>query len=102
MREKSFASRSLARANWDAAKIFLVDTMGIDASTLPPDLASYDRRMQAVEALKNKMDPLAQSQQEDMVDLQSMVNRRDVAHSTASNIVRALSTSTSANAANFA
>ena len=88
-------------ANWDAAKQFLVGTMHIDASVLPPDLASYDRRMQAAAALKDKMDGLTQTQQQDMVDLQSIVNRRDVAHSTAANVVRALSNSTSANAANF-
>ena len=89
------------RANWDQAKAFLIGTMGIEASALPADLATYDRRMQAAEALRNKMDALTQSQQQDMVDLQSIVNRRDVAHSTASNIVRALATSTSADAANF-
>ena len=88
-------------ADWSAAKTFLVGEMGLDASTLPPDLTSYDRRMQAAAALKNKMDSLAQSQQEDMVDLQSIVNRRDVAHSTASNVVRALANSANANAANF-
>ena len=88
-------------ADWPQAKLFLVGSMGIEASVLPEDLTTYNRRMQAVEALKNKMDALTQSQQEAMVDLQSMVNRRDVAHSTASNVVRALSTSTSANAANF-
>ena len=88
-------------ANWDQAKAFLIGTMGIEASALPADLATYDRRMQAAEALRNKMDALTQSQQQDMVDLQSMVNRRDVAHSTSSNIVRALATSTSADAANF-
>lgn len=88
-------------ADWSAAKTFLVGEMGLDSSTLPPDLTSYDRRMQAAAALKNKMDSLAQSQQEDMVDLQSIVNRRDVAHSTASNVVRALANSANANAANF-
>jgi hypothetical protein len=89
-------------ADWPTAKTFLVGKMGIDASTLPADLTSYDRRMQAAAALKNKMDPLIQTQQEAMVDLQSIVNRRDVAHSTASNIVRALANSAIADAANFA
>ena len=88
-------------ADWGQAKAFLVGTMGIEASVLPDDLATYARRMQAAEALKKKMDVLAQSQQQDMVDLQSMVNRRDVAHSTSSNIVRALANSTLADASNF-
>ena len=89
-------------ADWPTAKAFLVGKMGIDSSTLPADLTSYDRRMQAASALKNKMDALTQTQQEAMVDLQSIVNRRDVAHSTASNVVRALANSAIADAQNFA
>jgi hypothetical protein len=88
-------------ADWAAAKAFLTGTIGGDASALPPDLASYDRRMQAADALKNKMDALVQSQQEEMIDLQTMVNRRDVAFSTSSNVVRALGTSAMDNAQNF-
>ncbi|MBR6021352.1 MAG: hypothetical protein IK066_02920 [Kiritimatiellae bacterium] len=88
-------------ADWNQAKAFLVDTMGIPAGNLPDDIKSYDKRMQAASALKDKMDTLSQAQQEAMVELQSMVNRRDVAHSTSSNVVRALGTSLSSNAANF-
>lgn len=88
-------------AVWDQAKAFLVNTMGIEESVLPQDLSSYARRMQAAEALKNKMDVLTKSQQEDMIDLQTIVNRRDVAHSTASNVVRTLANSTTSNAANM-
>ncbi len=88
-------------ANWDAAKQFLVGTMHIDAKVLPEDIDTYDRRMKAAAALKDKMDGLTQTQQQDMVDLQSIVNRRDVAHSTASNVVRALGSSSAENAQNF-
>ena len=88
-------------ADWPAAKAFLTGTMGIDQSALPADLTSYDRRMQAANALKSKMETLTQSQQEDMIDLQTLVNRRDVAFSTSSNVVRALGTSTMDNAQNF-
>ena len=62
-------------ADWPAAKAFLVGTMGIAESE--------------------------QSQQEEMIDLQTMVNRRDVAFSTSSNVVRALGTSSMDNAQNF-
>ena len=51
--------------------------------------------------MKAKVDALAQSQQQDMIDLQTLVNRRDVAFSTSSNIVRAFGTSARDNAANF-
>ena len=88
-------------ADWAAAKAFLTGTMGIAESELPPDLSSYDRRMQAANALKSRMDALTQSQQEEMIDLQTMVNRRDVAFSTSSNVVRALGTSSMDNAQNF-
>ncbi len=88
-------------ANWDAAKAFLTGTMGISASALPADLSSYDRRMQAANALKSKMDGLVQSQQEEMIDLQTLVNRRDNAFSTSSNVVRSLGSSFTDNAANF-
>ena len=47
------------------------------------------------------MDALAQDQQEDMIDLQTLVNRRDSAYSTASNVVRALATSSMDDAKNF-
>ena len=48
-----------------------------------------------------KADALTQQQQTEMIDLQTLVNRRDVAYSASSNIVRALGTSQSGNAANF-
>ena len=88
-------------ADWGAAKAFLTGTLGIEESALPADLSSYDRRMQAATALKARLDALVQDQQEQMIDLQTMVNRRDVAYSTSSNVVRALGTSQSGNAQNF-
>ncbi|MBR4615621.1 MAG: hypothetical protein IKO55_08455 [Kiritimatiellae bacterium] len=88
-------------ADWTAAKAFLTGTLGIAASTLPDNIKSYDKRMAAITALKEKVDALAQQQQRDMIDLQTLVNRRDVAYSTSSNVVRSLGTSMEADAANF-
>ena len=88
-------------SEWAAAKAFLTGTMGIPESDLPPDLNSYDKRMQAANALKARMDALTQSQQENMIDLQTLVNRRDVAYGTSSNVIRALGTSFLADAANY-
>ena len=96
-------------ADWTAAKAYLTGTLGIPASDLPDRIdeysgqttSAYDRRMQAATALKEKVDALTQSQQEDMIDLQSLVNRRDNACSTSSNIVRALGSSVADNAQNF-
>ena len=75
-------------ANWTDAKSFLVNTMGISADSLPADINSYDKRMQAAKVLQDKMNLLAQSQQEDMIDLQTYESRRDVVYSTATNIVK--------------
>ncbi|MBR4171084.1 MAG: hypothetical protein IKR48_05485 [Kiritimatiellae bacterium] len=88
-------------ANWTSARDFLMNRLGISSNELPDNLDTFDKRMQAASALKNKMDTLAQSQQEDMIDLQTLVNRRDVAYSTSSNVVRTLGTSMSGNAQNF-
>ena len=96
-------------ADWTAAKTYLTGTLRILESDLPDRIdeyqgqttSAYDRRMQAAKVLKAKMDALTQSQQEDMIDLQTRVNRRDVAFSTSSNGVRALGTSSMGNAQNF-
>ena len=88
-------------ANWTEAKAFMSNVLGIDAATLPDNIGTYDKRMAAVKAVKEKLDALAQQQQRDMIDLQTLVNRRDVAYSTSSNVVRSLGTSQEADAANF-
>ncbi len=88
-------------ANWTDAKNFMVNTMGVPESGLPDGLDTYTKRMQAAMALQDKMNVLAQSQQEDMIDLQSLVNRRDVAYSTSSGVVRAVGQSMSQDAGNF-
>ena len=96
-------------ANWTDAKTFLVDKMGIAANSLPDSLeptesdgrCSYDKRMQASKALQDKMNLLAQSQQEDMIDLQTLVNRRDVAYSTSSGVVRTMGQSMTQDVANM-
>lgn len=85
---------------WAEIKAYMQNTLDI-TDELPDDLNTYDRRMTAITALKTKMDSLARSQQEMMIDLQTLVNRRSVAFSASSNIVRALGTSMSGNASNF-
>ena len=88
-------------ADWAQAKAFATGELGIAESELPDAIDTYAKRMAAATAFKNKMDVLVQQQQRDVVDLQTMVNRRDVAYSTSSNIVNALGTSQDGNAANF-
>ena len=88
-------------AVWNDAKAYLTGTLGIPASALPDAIDTYAKRMTVITALKDKVDALAQQQQRDMIDLQTLVNRRDVAYSTSSNIVRSLGNSQNADAANF-
>ena len=86
--------------DWPAIKSYCQTELGITEG-LPDDIDTYARRMTAITALKTKANALTQQQQTDMIDMQTLVNRRDVAFSASSNIVRALGTSQSGNAANF-
>lgn len=87
--------------NWSAVKASLTDTLGIDESSLPDSLDTYAKRMTAIAAVKAKVDALTQQQQQQMIDLQTLVNRRDVAYSASTNIVKALGMSQSSGAQNF-
>jgi len=90
-----------AGEDWAAIKTYCVDVLGIDDENMPDAIDTYAKRMSAVDVLRTKASALTQQQQTDMIDLQSLVNRRDVAFSASSNIVRALGTSQGDNAANF-
>ena len=78
-------------SNWAAAKAYLSGTVGV--SGLPDDLSSYEKRMQAVNAIKERLDALTQQAQEDMIDMQTLINRRDMTFNTSSNIIKALGNS---------
>jgi hypothetical protein len=88
-------------ADWTQAKAYITSELGISDAALPDAINTYDKRMAAVKAVKEKIDALTQQQQRDMIDMQTLVNRRDVAYSTSSNVVRTLGASQEADAANF-
>jgi len=88
-------------ADWAQAKAYITSELGINDAALPDAINTYDKRMAAVKAVKEKIDALTQQQQRDMIDMQTLVNRRDVAYSTSSNVVRTLGASQEADAANF-
>ena len=88
-------------ADWTQAKAYITSELGISDAALPNAINTYDKRMAAVKAVKEKIDALTQQQQRDMIDMQTLVNRRDVAYSTSSNVVRTLGASQEADAANF-
>ena len=87
-------------ADWATVKSFCQSELGI-ADELPDAIDTYAKRMSAITALKTKANALTQQQQTDMIDLQTLVNRRDVAYSASSNIIRALGSSQNGGAANF-
>ncbi len=70
-----------------------------ELTTLPGNLDSYTNRLLAMAAIKQKLENLSQVAQEDMIDLQTSINRRDVAYTTSTSLVRALG-QTSRNLAN--
>lgn len=78
-------------SDWATAKAYLLDTVGVMG--LPEDLSSYERQMQAVDAIKERLDVLTQQAQEDMIDMQTLINRRDMTFNTSSNIVKAIGNS---------
>ena len=58
--------------------------------TLPATLDSYNNRMKVYTAMKELINADATASQQDMIDLQTYESRRDVAYSTATNIVKNL------------
>ena len=88
-------------ADYTQAKAFCINELKLTGSELPADINSFNNRMLMAKAMKTKIDALAQSQQEDMIDLQTLINRRDVAYSTSTSVVTAFGSSMQANASNF-
>ena len=80
-------------SDWATVKSYLISTLGVSASDLPDNLSSYTQRFKAINAMKVKMEALTRQAQEDMIDLQSMINKRDVAYSTGTSVVKELGSS---------
>ena len=78
-------------SDWATAKDYLTNTIGVTG--LPDDLSTYEKRMQAVNAIKEKLEAMTQQAQEDMIDLQTLINRRDMTFNTSSNIVKTMGNS---------
>lgn len=59
-----------------------------DEGQLPTTLDSYEKRMKVYAAMKEKVTADATASQQDMVDLQTYMSRRDVAYSTSTNLIK--------------
>jgi hypothetical protein len=77
-------------ATWSMVKNFLVQTCGVSSDLLPDEVSTVPNRLKAFSVLRQQMDNYNNVSQRDMVDLQSLVNRRDVAFSTSTNTVRSI------------
>jgi hypothetical protein len=84
---------------WKTAKAYLENTVGVTG--LPDDLDTYEKRMQAVNAIKDELDAMTQKAQEDMIDLQSLTAKRDQSYDMISNILKSLNTTLLANVNNM-
>ena len=67
-------------AKWAEVKAYLTNVLGVKDG-LPDNIDTYAKRMTVVALIKAKVDAMTQVQQEEMIDLQTLVNRRDVAFS---------------------
>lgn len=76
--------------SWSAIKTYLVNTCGVSSDSLPSAINNKSDRLSAYDAIRRQLDNYNNVSQRDMVDLQSLVNRRDVAYSTSTNTVRSL------------
>ncbi len=73
---------------WGTIKSFLVEKMEVPSSELPNNVDSFTDRFKAINAMKVKMEALTRQAQEDMIDLQSLISKRDVAYTTSTSLVK--------------
>ena len=88
--------KQLAEGNiseWDTIKSFLINTLEISSSALPSNVNSYNDRFKAINAMKVKLEMLTRKAQEDMIDVQSLINKRDVAFTTGTSVIKELGSS---------
>lgn len=72
-----------------------------DISADSDALDSYQKRLAVMASIKNVLERRTQQSQEDMIDLQNLINRRDVTFSTATNLVRSTGQTKSNTAGNL-
>ena len=81
------------KSHWSTIRNYMINTMGISSSEIPSTVDTYNDRMKAINAMKIKLEALTRQAQEDMIELQSLINKRDVAYTTSTNLMRELGTS---------
>lgn len=72
--------------DWAGERAYMESEIGISA--LPVDIDGYAARMEAIDTLKAVLDAMTHKAQEDMIDMQTLTNRRDMVFSVSSSVVR--------------
>lgn len=80
---------------------FLVQELGQAASSLPDNIRTHDNKSKAFALLKNAMNQAATNNQEQMIELQSYISRRDSTYNTSASAIKKLGTSMNVTAGNF-
>jgi len=89
-------------SNWPTVRDFLRNTVGLTSTEAPDSLdASYKGRFKVINAMKNHMEALTRQAQEDMIDVQSLINQRDIAFTTGTSLVKSTGGSSNNIAANL-
>lgn len=73
-------------ANWASIRSELIADFGVEDSSLPDVISSYNKRMQAFEAVKQKIEACNSSVDRTVIELQTAVSRRDAMYNMATTI----------------
>ena len=88
--------------NWPTVRDFLRNTLGMTSAEVPDSLnTSYKARFKVINAMKNLLDALTRQAQEDMIDVQSLINQRDIAFTTGTSLVKSTGGSSNIMASNL-
>ncbi|MBP5509542.1 MAG: hypothetical protein J6Z49_01340 [Kiritimatiellae bacterium] len=82
-------------------KQFLTLECGISESALPSEIDTYDRRVQVFTVLRQRMDSANTMSQQDAINLQSLINWRDVTYNMSSGVIAAYGTAATNMATNI-
>ena len=74
-------------ASWAKERAFLESEVGLP--NLPEKRDGYPACMAAIDAIKASLDALTHKAQEDMIDMQTLINRRDMVFNVSTSVVRA-------------
>ena len=76
-------------ANWTEVRNFLRTKLGMSSSEAPDELdKSHNGRFSVINAMKPHMEALTRQAQEDMIDVQSLISKRDVCFTTGTSLIK--------------